>query len=130
MIPLLLALAAFHVPVSCAPTLPGPRPDAEGAYLPAEETIVLQTKTCDGLQAAREGLANVWTARAVHVLGHELAHSYGIMSETGADCVGGTFSVWAGRKIGIPYGVLEQDWRLDEVREPACRAWFSDGAPH
>ncbi len=133
MIPLLLALAVFHVPVTCdmAPQ-PPPWDYAVGVYhnTAARPSIQLRPFICDRIDEARHGRASRGAAVALHVLGHELAHSYGIGNETGADCVGGMLLGFAGDRLGVPPATLDRLWELDAGwRDQSCQRWDEDGNP-
>ena len=129
MIPLLLAFAAFHVPVTCDMQVPPPpHQAAAGVYHPDTRTIQLRPSVCAAIDKARQGWANDGIALAVQTLGHELAHSYGIVNEDGAECVGHIFVGWVASSLGINMPTFRAIWELlSGYRLEACLAWDAQG---
>jgi hypothetical protein len=123
---LLLSLLVFHLPVTCDMAVPPPpHQNAVGVYHDAATpSIQLMPAVCEGLTEARAGLVSAWSTASLHVLAHELAHSYGIRNEAGADCVGGLLVEFVAFKLGAPASVGAQAWRLDAGwRQQSCEIW-------
>jgi len=143
MLPILLALAAFHVPVGCSMTVPpAPFQGATGVYLaaplpnglmPQTGTIQLRPGICLYLDQSR---GQTWadlesTTEALYVLAHELAHSYGIRNEDGATCIGARLVGFVARKIGATNErMIGAAYRLATARySQPCQGWDSHGDP-
>lgn len=126
-------IAGFGLPVTCdMPLQKAPYDQAWGVYHgdAAVPSIQLRPFVCGFLAQAERGIVTRNSAGAVFVLSHELAHSFGIQNETGADCVGGARVKWVAAKLGISYATRDGLWiQTAEIREQSCAAWAQAGNP-
>ena len=125
-------IVGFHVAVTCdmqAP--PPPNQYAEGVYHDlTTHTIQLRPIVCDSLRQAVAGQASDQSALALLLLGHELTHSYGMVDEDGANCIGAQLVAWVGTVLGVPAAALDYDYNLAQVFAVyACAAWDRRGDP-
>lgn len=131
MIPLLLALAAFHVPVTCDMAVPAPpNQAAQGVY--QDGRIQLRPFICDALDEGRSDWNQFEaTSSALALLVHELAHSYGIHNEAGAECVGAFLTGYVARHIGYHQTpLLDAAYRRAVLlAAPFCKRWDAQGDP-
>lgn len=129
-------LNRFHVPVVCG--LPAGTPADVRAYTwsltaggPAQG-IVLNTADCMAIAdlQAHPGVAYAEDLWAVMVLSHELAHSYGVGSEDGANCIGGTWIGWVAGLLGLePSVAAVVGRRVANWTVQSCDAWDQEGDP-
>jgi hypothetical protein len=127
------AITGFGLPVTCdLPPQPAATNDAWGVYHggDAARSIQLRPLVCESVAQARRGIVTRDASGAVFALAHELAHSYGIENETGADCVGGSNVRWVARKLGVPPAARYGIWiQTAAAREESCAAWKQAGKP-
>lgn len=113
-------LAGFHVPVGCGYNGP-----ADGVYhdQASQPSIELRPMVCVNILEARAGVAGPEQAEAVHLLGHELAHSYGVVDERVADCVGVDLIGLAASVLRIPDRAAWRLYRYERaMRRSECGA--------